>query len=238
MEFSLLAAALIAFAALYAILWWETGRSDDSGAARALWDTALAAGIAGLVVGRLAAMIQGGSNPLTNPGDVLIVRSGVHPGFAALTALAVASWSSRHRLWPALDALAPAALGGLAAWHGACLVRGACLGTPTGLPWGVAQEGSTVARHPVEIYAALLLLAAAAVLVALRYRSRPPGVITALALIAAGAVRWGTEPLRPGIGTGPELWYALAVAAGVVLAFWALLRSRTSEREALPGSED
>jgi prolipoprotein diacylglyceryltransferase len=228
-EFSLLGAVLIAVAGLYGVLWWEAGRANAPDSTRDLWDMALGAGIAGLLVGRVAAMIGDGTNPITHPGDLIILRSGVDTGFASLTALFVLAWLARRDLWRTLDALAPAAVAGLAAWHGSCLIRGSCLGTPTTLPWGLAQTGSEVARHPVEVYAALLLAAAAVGLIALKYRRRPAGVVAGLALAATGLVRLATEPLRPVIGAGPEIWYVAALGAGLGFTIGSVVRARRGE---------
>ena len=226
MEFSLLGAAVAAAAALRLALWAEDGRGNPAGSARHLADLALGAAVAGLVVGRVAAMAVAGTNPLTHPGDLLIVRGGVHTGAAASAALAAAALLARRHPARLLDGIAAAALAGLAGWHAGCLIRGACLGTPTGLPWGVARAGSEVARHPVEVYAALLLLAAAVALGWWKTRRPPPGVAAGFALAAAGAVRLVTEPMRPGIGAGPEWWYLAGIAVGAGAAAWAALRSR------------
>jgi len=226
MEFSLLGAAALAIVGIYSTLWWEAGRGNAADCTRDLWDMILAAGVAGLVAGRLAAMIGGGTNPLANLADILIIRSGVDTGIAALVAIGVAAFMARRDLLPTLDAIAPATVAGLAGWHAECLVTGACLGTPTGLPWGIAQTGSDIARHPVEIYAALLLVVGAVALIAWKRHHPPPGMTAGAALAWAGAARLFTEPMRPGIGTGPEWWYAAAIAAGVALAVWGLMRTR------------
>ena len=107
-------------------------------------------------------MISDGVNPLTNPGDIIIVRAGVATGPAALAALAVLIALARTEIVVVADGLAAAALGGLAGWHAGCLARDACLGTPSDLPWALSLEGSDITRHPVEIYAAALFLIGAA----------------------------------------------------------------------------
>jgi prolipoprotein diacylglyceryltransferase len=95
------------------------------------------------------------------------------------------------------------------------------LGTTTDLPWAVSQSGGNIGRHPVELYAALLFVVAAAALARWKARGRPPlGVPAGIALAVAGAVRLVTEPLRPTLGTGPMWWYAAAVAAGGAVAVW------------------
>jgi len=219
-EFTLLGAALLAAAAVYGVLYYEARRANALECTRELWDVVLIAAMSGVLAGRLAAMVIGGTNPLTNLPDVLIVRSGVDTGWASLTALAVFGVSARRDLWRIADAVAPAALAGLAAWHAACTMRGACLGTPSDLPWAVASEGSAVGRHPVEIYAALALLAGAIVLIVGKRRHPPAGMVGAAALLIAALVRLLTEPLRPVIGAGPTAWYGAGAAVGAALALW------------------
>lgn len=226
MEFTLLWAAVtgVGLALLMADVEKRLGLiPTDAGS---LGDLILGAAVTGLITGRLASMILSGTSPFTHPGDVLIVRSGVDTGFASLGALGFVAFTSRRHLSATVDALAPAALAGLAGWHAGCLYRGACLGTASSLPWGVAQQGSTVTRHPVEIYAALLFLVAALVL--LWWLQRGPGsvgVVGAVALGLAGAIRLATEPLRPSLGSGPIGWYVAAMAIGVSGVVVARLRA-------------
>jgi prolipoprotein diacylglyceryltransferase len=177
-------------------------------------DRMVGAGAVGLFIGRLAAMISQGINPVTNPLDIIIVRGGVHSGFAAIGAVTAYLWAGKWR-YQYLDATAPAALFGLAGWHTGCIWREACLGTPSSLPWAWASSGSIVTRHPVEIYAAIAF-AAAAFLVA----KLPWDALTrsGAALGSAGAIRLLTEPMRLSITGGPVVWYATATLLGLVVA--------------------
>jgi prolipoprotein diacylglyceryltransferase len=221
MEFTLLGSAAIAVAFLYGMLWWEGKRGNVLECSRSLWDIALTAAVVGVFTGRIAAMIGDGVNPVTNPADLLIVRAGVATGWASLAALATVAWLGRAELWQVLDGLAAAGLAGLAGWHAGCVTRDACLGSASDLPWAMTQPGSSVSRHPVELYAALALALAAPALAAWRRRSLPPpGVPAAIALAVAGAVRIVTEPLRPSLGTGPVGWYAAAILAGLAMIVW------------------
>jgi prolipoprotein diacylglyceryltransferase len=145
-----------------------------------------------------------------------------------LVGLTTAVWMARGQLWPVLDGLAAASLAGLAGWHASCVVRDSCLGTPSDLPWAFAQEGSSVTRHPVEIYAALALAAAAVTLVLLKAHMRlAPGVAAGAALVIAAVVRLATEPLRPSIGDGPVGWYV----AGILVGMATVAQSIRSRRE-------
>jgi prolipoprotein diacylglyceryltransferase len=219
-EFTLLAAAAVAFLALTAELVWER-RNGLLGSAKDLTEIAFTAAVAGMLVGRLAAMVSDGVNPILHPADILIVRGGVATGPAALGALAWVAWAGKDRLWQVADGLSAAALAGLAGWHAGCLARHACLGTPSDLPWAYAQRGSGVTRHPVELYAAVLLVVAAVALGFWRWKKPPrPGVAASLALAIAGGVRLVTEPLRPALSHEPVAWYGAAVVAGLIAVWW------------------
>ena len=220
MEFSLLGAALIAVFGLYLVLWYEAGRTNAADCTRELWEAALGAAVAGVLVGRLSAMVRGGTNPLTHPGDILIVRGGIDTVAAAIASLAALLSLTRRDVWIRFDALAPAVLGGLAAWHGACLARGACLGTPSGLPWAFAEHGGGVTRHPTELYAALLLVAGVILLIWWKRHHPPSGSVAGIALAMAAGARLATEPLRPVLGSGLEWWYLAGTVVGGGAAAW------------------
>lgn len=211
MEFTLLFAALTAFA----MMWAGTGIWTERLPERPL-DDLVGSAIAGLFVGRLAAMIGQGINPVINPLDIIIVRGGVHTGAAVIGAIAALAWVSRSRL-ANLDSLAPAALLGLAGWHAGCLWRGACLGTASDLPWAWASLASDITRHPVELYAAVALVVSAWLIGRLPWRLL---LRAGSALALAGLARLITEPMRPSLSGGPIGWYLagvmLGLAAGLV----------------------
>ena len=182
----------------------------------------------GLLVGRLVAMIGAGVNPITNPMDILVVRGGVDTVGAGLGAIVALLWSARDEI-PIVDVVAPAALAGLAGWHGGCVWRNACLGAAGEVPWGWALDGSTIVRHPVELYAAILLLISAWSLTRIR-----PGIGTraGFALMAAGGVRLLTQPWRPSLSGGPVWWYLAAVTLGALIVAMTRLRARAVPSEA------
>ncbi len=211
MEFTLLAAALLGIAMALAVLRLERVRGVTD--RRDLLDLVIGAAVVGLAAGRVAAMILQGTNPLTHPLDLFFIRGGVDAGFASLGSLVFLAWMTRHDFWPTLDLIAPAALSGLAGWHAGCVFRASCAGTVSTLPW--AFHDGTVARHPVELYAALLLLGGAAVLV-IWGRRLPLGVMASLALTIAAVVRLATEPLRLGLGSSPLPWYGVGAVVGTV----------------------
>ncbi len=217
MEFTLLWAALTAAAALWAgTRIWPEGLSDSP------FDRLVAAAVFGLVTGRLAAMLAQGVNPIGNPLEFIVIRGGVSTPAAAAGAIGWLLWTSRAN--PShLDALSPAALLGLAGWHAGCLWREACLGTPSDLPWAWSSSMSEITRHPVELYAALLIAGGAITVARLGKRVM---LKSGTALAIAGLARLVTEPMRPSLTGGPVGWYVLAVVVGVGVAVWGRLMAK------------
>ena len=209
MEFTLLWAALkgMAFAWIGTKIWPE-------GLPERATDRLIGAAAAGLVVGRLTAMLTKGTNPLSHPADIIIVRGGVHTGAATIGAIVTYLWSVGWRI-SFLDAIAPVAVLGLAGWKAGCIWRGACLGTVSDLPWASSLPNSPITRHPVEIYAAIALVVAAFVVARLSVR---PLLRFGVGLAAVGAVMLATESLRPSLTGGPVAWYGAAIIVGIVAA--------------------
>lgn len=233
MEFTLLAAAALATFSFWLMLRWEAKRGNAAGCATNLWDAGLTAAIVGLLGGRIVAMLEAGINPLTNPAQILLVRSGVSTSAASIIAIAAFAFLSRKDLLPSADAIAPAALAGLAGWHAGCLTTRACLGVESSLPWARALQGSDVTRQPVELYTAILLAVAAIALAMWKQHGRPPlGSIAGFGLISAGVARLATEPLRISLSGGPVWVYTAAIIAGAGLVVWAFVsRTRARRRE-------
>jgi len=228
MEFSLLAAAAIATGAFWLMLRWEAKRGNAAGCALNLWDAGLTAAIGGVFVGRLFSMLSAGINPLTDPGQILLVRSGVSTVGATVGAFAVFAFLGRRELVTSADAIAPSALAALAGWHAGCLATSGCLGTETTLAWGMTLEGSSITRHPVEVYAAIGLALAAAGIASWKQHGRPPASAPfGLALAAAAGVRLATEPMRISLDGGPTVFYAVGLALGLAIAVLAMVRARS-----------
>lgn len=203
MEFTLLGGAVVAMGGMWL---WTTRDAALDGVADP-FGTLLAGSLAGLVVGRVSAMIATGTSPFSL--DLILVRGGVSTIGASLGALAWLAWSLRHDISRA-DLLAPAALAGLGSWHLSCVVRASCLGAATDLPWGWSVAGSPVDRHPVELYAALGFIVGAIVVAAVRSVRTELGVPALAAVGIAGTVRLLTEPLR--LTLGELAWFYGAAA--------------------------
>ena len=231
MEFTLLAAAAFAVAALYGMLYWEARHGNADRCAGNLFETALTAGVFGIFVGRIVAMMLDGVNPIAHPGDIILVRAGVSTVGATLGAAAVFAWLSRRELIPMADGISAAALAGLAGWHAGCLPRDACLGTSSDLPWATAQEASEITRHPVGLYAALLF-AVAAIAIALWKAYRWPGfgIPASAATLAAAVIRLLVEPMQPSLDGGPVWFYAIGVVIGLGGLVWFIRARRLGQR--------
>jgi len=193
-EFTLLWAALTGVGAMWAADRWLN--ADDR-----RFDDLLSAALIGIAVGRLAAMIGGGSYPWQHPGLILLVRAGVHPGWASLAAIV---WLTiRFRSAPvALGAMAVPALIGLGGWEAGCLYRSACGGVivgssavPIGLIAGAAFVGAAILVH--------------------RF---PPPTRPGAALLGAGVIRSASEPFRSALTHSIIWWYLVAIVVGLIVA--------------------
>lgn len=189
------------------------------------FDHVIAGALGGLLAGRLVAMLFQGTNPITNPLDLLVIRGGVHTGAAVIGGITAYLWSVGGRI-DHLDAVAPAALLGLAGWHAGCVWRSACLGSTSELLWAWSMSPGAPTRHPVELYAAIALAIAAWVVSRLG-----PGTLleSSAALGAAALIRLVTEPLRPSLDGGPIGWYlAGLIVSATALVFGGSLRRHTT----------
>ncbi len=230
MEFTLLAAAAVAVGGFWLMLRWEAKRGNAAGCSLDLWDAGLTAAAIGLAVGRLIAMVQVGINPLADPAQIILVRSGVSTAGASIATLLMFAFLARRSLFEAADAIGPSALAGLAGWHAGSLATGSWLGTVSDLPWAQTASGSDITRHPVEIYAAGLFLLAAIAIAQWKQRGRPAlGVPSGLSLAGAGAVMLATETLRVSLNGGPIWVYAGAIVVGLAVTLWSVVRVKNQD---------
>ena len=227
MEFTLLGAAAIAVGGFWLMLRWEAKRGNASGCAVDLWDAGLVSAISGVLVGRLVAMVQAGISPIADPAQIILIRSGVSTTGVVLGTAVVFVFLARRAPIVAGDAIAPAALVGLAGWHAGCLVTNSCLGTESSLPWAMTLPGSDITRHPVEIYAAGILLLAGVALALWKQHGRPPlGSVAGTAILAAAAARLITEPLRISLAGGPVYLYAAGILVGIAMIITSCVAKR------------
>ena len=178
----------------------------------------------GLAVGRLVYLLGERVDILVQPLDFLMVRGGISPVAAGLGAVGYLAWTCRSDLLPRTDYLAPAVLWGVAVWEAGCWWQGACLGSVSQLWWTMALPGSDLTRHPVGMYAALLLAAGALIL---GWRTWPwRGAATWAALGWVSGVRLLTPLWSVEAWSGRSWWYLFGFLAGVTGVAAAFFRAR------------
>ena len=212
MDLTLLARAAGALAAASLGLWLLRRRRprDYEGP----FSDLLGAVLAGLAAGRLVYVVAEGVDLLGRPLDFVMVRGGIASGPAALAALGYLAWTCRANLAARMDHLAPAALLGLAVWEGGCWWQGACLGAPSGLWWAMALPGSDLTRHPVGMYAAVLLAAGAVWLLLLPLPRK--GATAAVGLSWASVVRVSVPLWSVGAWSNRSWWYVAGLLVGLL----------------------
>jgi phosphatidylglycerol:prolipoprotein diacylglycerol transferase len=120
---------------------------------------------------------------------------------AVVIVLGVAARGSARRFADLADAFAPAGVVALAIGRLGCFLAGCCWGIPTDLPWGVVfPELGPPARHPLQLYSAVLDAVLGSALLRMR---RPPGVTAAYAAIGLGGGRLMLEMLRDPAAADP-----------------------------------
>lgn len=142
-------------------------------------------------------------------------------------AVATFFWSRRYQatFWNVADALALVAPIGLMFGRLANFINAELVGRPTHVPWGIVFPGDTVARHPSQLYEAVL---EGPCLLALLWLTRPwsarrDGRAAALLLVGYAAFRFAVEFTRePDVQVGfiafgwLTMGQALSVALGIV----------------------
>lgn len=139
-------------------------------------------------------------------------------------ALAVWSWARRAPFWNIADSLALVAPIGLFFGRVANFINAELVGRPTDLPWAVIFPGETIARHPSQIYEAILeglVLPGILWVVFVRWRPRE-GRTAALFLILYGVFRFVVEFTRepdPQLGFIALGWLTMGQLLSAALVF-------------------
>lgn len=197
-DFGLLASMIIAFGIPTLVAQWrwplhsytEPGRSTEPGSSAHLhsfFDAALGPALAGVVVGRLAAVLLDDPRSLTRVTDLLIIRSGVEfwPGLVAV--VAVVAWGARRDgITPSarLADLAPLAMIGYACYEATCFLRGGCFGPES--PIGLRPPDLETTMLPIGIVTGLVVVAGAVAVRGLSEAGREPSEVHSEALSAVG----------------------------------------------------
>jgi phosphatidylglycerol:prolipoprotein diacylglycerol transferase len=161
-----------------------------------------------------------------------------HGGFlGVILALAWYARRSRRHWFAVTDFLAPLAPIGLGAGRLGNFINGELWGRPTDVPWAmIFPTVDSQPRHPSQLYEfALEGVLLFAILWLFARRPRPLGVVSAVFLIAYGALRFLVEFTREpdaflgtlALGLSMGQWLSLPMfVGGVVMLVWAYRRQR------------
>jgi len=202
-SFNLAADAAVGVAAFWALLVWEAKRGNAAGCALNVWNAGIVAASSGVLIGRLTRMLADGIDPLTAPAQIINIAGGVSTVGSGIGTVVVFTFLARHAPVRAGDAIAPAALFGLAGWHASFFT------TTTFLRPELLRDTD------VDLYTTGGLLIAGAALAVWKQRGRPPlGAITGTALLASSSILLVAELLHTSPAGGSLMLYSLGMVAG------------------------
>ncbi|MCE2527030.1 MAG: prolipoprotein diacylglyceryl transferase [Actinomycetia bacterium] len=205
-----------------ALVLWLSKRHAPPGSSQPFSDL-LGAVLVGMAVGRLFFLLEEGIDLLARPMELFFIRGGIAPVPAAIGGIGFLAWTCRSDLLNRLDHLAPTVLAGLAVWEAGCWWQGSCLGSPSALWWAMPLPGSDLPRHPVGMYASILLALGAVWLWRKPIRWR--GASAAAGLGWASAVRLVTPLWSVGQLSHWAWWYLVGSVVGAVGVLTAWRRS-------------
>lgn len=227
-----------------------TGAADRTGVpAAATSAITIWAFVGGLIGARLFFVIDHLPTFLDDPLGALAIWQGgiaVYGAFiGGITAGVVAARLQGVRVWPLLDAAAPAMLVGQAIGRVGCLVNGDAWGRPTERDWGLIYRSPdslvppamlSVPTHPYPFYE----IAAVGVLLALilRLRRGAEGRVFLVTALGYAAVRFALTTFRqeaPVLGNLQQAQVVAIVSALIALALllWRAWRA-PDDRSAVP----
>lgn len=219
-------------------------------------DITVAAVVGGIVGAKLWYWVLSGGDLFSRGG--LVWYGGFLGGSLAVM---LNGWRLKVPLRWTLHLTAPALAAAYALGRIGCFIVNDDYGRPTDLPWGVkfpqglppstaqnlqeqfglilppgTDPGAVLAVHPTQLYEAILMLGAFALLWQMRLRARPVGWIFGVYLVCAGLERFIIEIFRAKDDRffGP-LTVAQVVSIGLVTAGGMLLASLKREDDLSPG---
>jgi phosphatidylglycerol:prolipoprotein diacylglycerol transferase len=176
---------------------------------------------------------------------ILVFWSNGHSLFGALTfcallLLAISRMFPHISFWPAADAFSLGAPVGLFFARIGCYMKGCCWGTQIqeghplhGLSVKLVRN-DLITLHPVQLYSATAALAIFCILLALRGRSKTPGLLTVLFILLYTSARFLLEFFRgdtPALLAGLTLHQVICIFLFLSGSFLLLLRLRETREE-------
>ncbi len=166
-----------------------------------LWDASLAGLFGGVLGGRLGYVVQNPGEYLSNPREILNFMSGGMTSFGGLiggVAAGLAVCKKRGmNVWDAADVAAPSLAIGWFFGRLGCLLNGCCYGHKCDVAWKMNfypdSHTQIIGVHPTQIYEAIGMVIAYAVLVALEKKRAFRGQIFAVFLGLYGLSRFIVE---------------------------------------------
>lgn len=183
---------------------------------------ATAAAVGGILGAKIPIWIVNLPAIIANPGAATLLSGRTIVGGLIGGTLAVYVVKRRLGITERLgNYLVPSLCAGILLGRIGCLLAGCCYGEPTALAWGV-DFGDGVARHPTQLYEAMVLLGflGYSQLTLARHR---PGVLFRAFMIGYFAWRFTVEFIRVNPVSAVGLTYYQLVAAIVLLYY--LVRS-------------
>jgi phosphatidylglycerol---prolipoprotein diacylglyceryl transferase len=183
---------------------------------------------------------------LANPLEIFFVWQGGMSFHGGMLGVIVSQWwfaRSRHKpFWEVMDFIAPCVPTGLAAGRIGNFINGELWGRPAdaSLPWAMVfpHSGSSIARHPSQLYQFLLEgLLLFVILWLYARKERKQGQVAAVFLVGYGVFRFAAEYFRePDAHLGVLAfnmtmgqWLCVPmIFAGVLLWVWAETRTPVS----------
>ena len=182
-------------------------------------DVAAYPALAGLAIGRLAAVALDDPESLGRISNLVIVRSGVEfwPGVvaASLVVLVVARRAGVRPIARLADVV-PLAMVGYAAYEAACVLRDGCFGPRS--PIGLRPKGLSTTVLPIGLLVALVVVGAAVGTRALSKRGVGSTTVVLVAGASVAAVRAIASIWLPHVGSGVTRQHATSIAVAVALA--------------------
>lgn len=225
-DYGLLVSVMVAFGAASVLSWrWsiaEEAPPEASDKPVDFLDLALGPALAGLAVGRLAALALDDPNSIGSLSDMLIIRSGVEFWPGVVAAALVVLWGERRAgLAPLtrLSLLVPLAMVGYSGYEAACVFRDGCFGPAS--PVGLRPPGVSTTMLPVGWLMAAAVVVGAVAVRALAERVAPRAAVVAAATAAVAGVRSVGSIWLPHVGDGLTRQHSTSIVVAAI-AFAAL----------------